>query len=115
MSFLKEFENLGKNVNEIWNGKMGRMNFQQYSQPVQYSREWARRLSDRDFYREREKLRQIAVFGPGYDPRIDRIWEMMCEEDHNRRDLANASNCRRDPNKPPYHTEHGYFLPEDDD
>lgn len=73
-----------------------------------YSRLWIKRLSDEEFYSEREPVRQAYCNGSDYAEKIlDRF-----NDDEIRR--MNAQYEKDHPNAEPRHREHGWYLPNDD-
>ena len=90
---------------------MGLFAGNQVKSPVKYSTEWFHTIPDSEFFREREPIRIRAKYGPGYDPWAEQALEAFDREEIRR---MNIRYLRDHPNPKPRHSEHGWYLPEDD-
>ena len=79
--------------------------------PKVYSREWVNSVSEEEFYRERENLRQAYLSGDTV------AWTIMKNLDRFLSEMQHEKWLREHPGEEIhiYHTEHGYHLSEDDD
>ena len=80
--------------------------------PAKYSPEWFHTIPDAELIREREPIRKRAIYGPGYDPWAERTLDQFNVEEIRR---MNIRDLIEHPNPKPRHSEHGWYLPEDDD
>ena len=79
--------------------------------PNVFSREWVNSVSEEEFYRERENLRQAYLAGDSV------AWTIMKSIDKFLSEMQHEEWLREHPGEKSYvyHTEHGYHLSEGDD
>lgn len=80
-------------------------------QPVKYSPEWFRTISDEELYREREPIRIKARCSGTYNPHAETLLDAFDDESIRR---MNIQYMKEHPNPKHYHSEHGWYLSETD-